>query len=211
MSACPSQGSSTPPPRPTATYAEIQDGFLEHRQQRRARLKRMACFVCGDTWDTFNTAPFLRCDRCREENRSIERVGFCATCGTDFLYDFRGVRLRRCHTCTATRERIRQEQEELDQRRLQERRVAPHVPAWLDLPDFRDAALCGQVDPDLFFPEHGGNTKAARELCGSCPCAVECLTWALKHETPGIWGGTSELERKRMLAARADQEQEDVA
>jgi WhiB family redox-sensing transcriptional regulator len=60
--------------------------------------------------------------------------------------------------------------------------------------------LCRQVDPDLFFPDHGANlTKRARKVCASCPVMDECLAYALAHPgILGVWGGTSEGERRRL-------------
>lgn len=66
-------------------------------------------------------------------------------------------------------------------------------------------AACVDEDPELFFPV--GSTgpaiteiAAAKRVCHRCPVMVECLTWALKSEqTAGVWGGTDERERARLL------------
>jgi WhiB family redox-sensing transcriptional regulator len=59
--------------------------------------------------------------------------------------------------------------------------------------------VCAQVDPELWFPEKGGSTRAAKALCARCPVRPECLAYALTHdERFGIWGGTSERDRRRM-------------
>ncbi len=66
-------------------------------------------------------------------------------------------------------------------------------------PDWMDAALCAQVDPELWFPEKGGTVRPAKELCGGCPVRAECLELALAgDERFGIWGGLSERERRRL-------------
>ena len=68
---------------------------------------------------------------------------------------------------------------------------------------WRASALCAQVDPDLFFPEKGGNTNAAKRICQSCPVQSECLTEALAHgHRYGIWGAYSERELRQMRPAR---------
>lgn len=60
-----------------------------------------------------------------------------------------------------------------------------------------DGALCAETDPELFFPEKGGSTRTAKELCRSCPAAAECLEFALTTgERFGIWGGQSERNRR---------------
>jgi len=60
------------------------------------------------------------------------------------------------------------------------------------------------VDPALFFPEDGQEewVAAARSVCGSCPVRGECLADALaRDEQWGVWGGTSEQDRRRMRRA----------
>ena len=66
----------------------------------------------------------------------------------------------------------------------------------------RDAA-CAELDPDIFFPERGGSSKAARAVCARCPVVEDCLTYALENrEEYGIWGGTSERERRGLRRHR---------
>lgn len=65
--------------------------------------------------------------------------------------------------------------------------------------DWTAAALCSQTDPELFFPEKGGSTKMAKQICESCSVKVECLEYAIEHdERFGVWGGYSERERRRI-------------
>lgn len=66
------------------------------------------------------------------------------------------------------------------------------------IPDWTRVALCSQTDPELFFPLKG-DTRRARAICGRCDVKPECLEWALAHdERYGVWGGTTERQRKRM-------------
>lgn len=55
------------------------------------------------------------------------------------------------------------------------------------------------IDPNIFFPERGGDVMAARLVCESCPVMNDCLIYAmtLPEAVSGIWGGTSERERGR--------------
>ncbi|TMM13945.1 MAG: WhiB family transcriptional regulator [Actinobacteria bacterium] len=65
-------------------------------------------------------------------------------------------------------------------------------------------ANCMGVDPDLFFPERGGSTREAKEVCRGCVVREDCLEYALANgEKFGIWGGMSERERRRVRRARA--------
>lgn len=64
---------------------------------------------------------------------------------------------------------------------------------------WQGAARCLEVDPEIFFPERGGSSKAARTVCNDCPVRIECLRYALSNrEQFGIWGGTSERERRKL-------------
>lgn len=67
------------------------------------------------------------------------------------------------------------------------------------IPDL-EGALCTEVDTgDLFFPNQGGSTTAAKQICAACPVRLACLQWALdNYEQYGIWGGLTERERRRL-------------
>lgn len=69
---------------------------------------------------------------------------------------------------------------------------------------WRPNAACRDIDPGLFFPlgrtgdaiEH---IAAAKAVCGQCAVRAECLEFALKaNQDEGIWGGTTEDERRRL-------------
>lgn len=75
----------------------------------------------------------------------------------------------------------------------------------LQVPEFilKDNPSCAEVDPDLFFPQElesvdgrvrnvYPNLAEAKEVCRSCPLALDCLEFALKNGEIGIWGGTTE-------------------
>jgi len=42
---------------------------------------------------------------------------------------------------------------------------------------------------------------AAKAVCARCPVRAKCLNWALSMNVSGVWGGSSEYERRRMRAA----------
>lgn len=68
-----------------------------------------------------------------------------------------------------------------------------------------EQAVCGQVDPELFFPEKGSATKAPKDICAVCPVRVECLDWALANDVRhGVWGGLSDNERRRLRRRAGD-------
>ena len=68
---------------------------------------------------------------------------------------------------------------------------------------WRHGALCAQTDLELFFPPRGNQNRAAKAVCAQCPVCAECLDYALTHrESYGIWGGTTERERRALAARR---------
>ena len=73
--------------------------------------------------------------------------------------------------------------------------------------DWRERAICRDEDPELFFPvgSHGparAKLVAAKGVCALCPVRAACLGWAMgQGEIEGVWGGTSEDERRDLLFA----------
>lgn len=69
---------------------------------------------------------------------------------------------------------------------------------------------CVGHDTNLWFPRALKNspvfresyrqalqdTAMAKQICESCHVSAECLSYALHHETHGIWGGKTERERQ---------------
>ena len=73
----------------------------------------------------------------------------------------------------------------------------------LGIPSWQDQALCAEVDTEIFFPEKGGSTREAKQVCRSCEVRAQCLEFALdRDERFGIWGGVSERERRRLKRGR---------
>ena len=59
-------------------------------------------------------------------------------------------------------------------------------------------AACAGMAVEMFFPPKGGDTKPAKKVCAGCPVRLDCLNAALPHDWPGIFGGKSESERKKL-------------
>ena len=74
-------------------------------------------------------------------------------------------------------------------------------PAWMD------SGRCAEVDPDLFFADFKGDKHAhvAKRICATCEVRDTCLEYALNIiavDDFGVWGGTTEAERKAIRAER---------
>ncbi|HUI03793.1 MAG TPA: WhiB family transcriptional regulator [Acidimicrobiales bacterium] len=66
-----------------------------------------------------------------------------------------------------------------------------------------DRGRCREMDPAAFFPSDGIGVQVAQRICVDCPVKGPCLEYALaNHVDHGVWGGTSERERRRILRRR---------
>jgi WhiB family redox-sensing transcriptional regulator len=64
-------------------------------------------------------------------------------------------------------------------------------------------ANCLGINPDLFFPERGESVTEAKAVCADCIVRNRCREYAItNNEKFGIWGGTSERERRRIRKQR---------
>lgn len=111
----------------------------------------------------------------------------------------------RCDTC-AQRLRRRAQTEAAEAHAAANDLTTLTRPTTAGLPpaDVLDQAVCAQTDPDLFFPDDGGSTRAAKSICAVCPVQAECLQWALAtNQRYGVWGGLSERQRRTLRTRRA--------
>ena len=73
--------------------------------------------------------------------------------------------------------------------------------------EWRKDSACRDTDPDLFFPV--GTTgpaieqiEQAKAVCRQCSAQSLCLEYAIDtNQDSGIWGGTSEDERRQLRKA----------
>jgi WhiB family redox-sensing transcriptional regulator len=62
---------------------------------------------------------------------------------------------------------------------------------------------CRNHPPATFFPSDGVGVDRARRICSTCAKTDVCLEYALTNRIDhGVWGGTSERERRRILKRR---------
>ena len=62
---------------------------------------------------------------------------------------------------------------------------------------------CRKHLPETFFPSEGTGVAMAVRICARCPVQERCLEYALYHHIKhGVWGGTSERERRRIARRR---------
>ncbi|KUL72339.1 MULTISPECIES: WhiB family transcriptional regulator [unclassified Streptomyces] len=81
---------------------------------------------------------------------------------------------------------------------------------------WRERAACRDVDPDLFFPIGTAGLALvqiaeAKAVCARCPVRDQCLRWAVDvGQVEGIWGGTTESERRARRRRSAREEAERI-
>jgi WhiB family redox-sensing transcriptional regulator len=82
-----------------------------------------------------------------------------------------------------------------------------NVPAW------QKDALCADpgYEASWWFPEREVAKVAvrrARAVCQRCAVQGECLAYALEfgNELPGVWGGTTQIDRKELRKHAATSE-----
>lgn len=65
-------------------------------------------------------------------------------------------------------------------------------------------SACRRADPELFFPSAADgaaslHVQEAKAVCARCQVRGECLAYALAtRQKDGVWGGTTEDERRTM-------------
>jgi hypothetical protein len=105
----------------------------------------------------------------------------------------------RCDTCRDAANAYQRQQRRPDRQPAAPARLLEPRPYWFQFascrPEYADRPLDQWVD--LFFPTRGESTREAKEICAECPAQEACLDhgMAAKH---GIWGGSSERERRRL-------------
>lgn len=101
-----------------------------------------------------------------------------------------------CRACNNVRQNSRRKQQQEPRSRT--------VPRVLESPlaEWKDEAPCRGLDPALFYPEVGTSPAAAIEVCRECPFREPCLDQALANHEMGVWGATTEGERRRMRRSR---------
>lgn len=83
---------------------------------------------------------------------------------------------------------------------------------------FKQHGRCKEMPVEMFFPTRGQPGTQAIKICngttktGPCPVREQCLEYALSlpNFCVGIWGGSSQKERRRIKAERERQRQQEA-
>lgn len=70
-------------------------------------------------------------------------------------------------------------------------------------PDWFVLGECNGLSVRWFFPERGESITEVRKVCKRCVIKTDCLEFAMDNDIQhGIWGGTSERERRSIRRRR---------
>lgn len=65
---------------------------------------------------------------------------------------------------------------------------------------WQDRGACRDYDVELFYSLEELDVQTAVSICAECPVRLECLNHAMTtREHFGVWGGTTETERRRIF------------
>lgn len=68
--------------------------------------------------------------------------------------------------------------------------------------EWQERANCRSADMELFYSPEEDDIRAALVYCRACAVRSACLRHAMAHrESFGVWGGTTERERRRVFRA----------
>lgn len=56
---------------------------------------------------------------------------------------------------------------------------------------------------DRFLSDHPDDIAEAKQVCGGCPVRLECLNVAIEGREWGVWGGTTDKERRQLKVVPA--------
>lgn len=66
-------------------------------------------------------------------------------------------------------------------------------------PHFDGTQQCRDLDAELFFPVASQDLpEEVGRACAACAFSSACMAYALGQGLEGIWGGTTEVERRRL-------------
>lgn len=63
-------------------------------------------------------------------------------------------------------------------------------------PPWMRRGYCNGANPEIF--EEDEHEETAKAYCQRCVVRVTCLEWALTENESGVWGGTTESERRAL-------------
>lgn len=79
----------------------------------------------------------------------------------------------------------------------------PRLPA-APYPKFDGSQACARFPITAFFPpvhSHPRVWTQAKAICFDCPFRAQCVAFSLSHDVQGVWGGTTESDRRQIRIA----------
>ena len=77
------------------------------------------------------------------------------------------------------------------------RHLTAHIAVALRNNNWMNLAKCKSMEAEQFFPHDVDGVREAQRICAICPVKLACLAYALDNGlNDGVWGGTSEQQRR---------------
>jgi WhiB family redox-sensing transcriptional regulator len=70
----------------------------------------------------------------------------------------------------------------------------PNLPS-----EWKEEGRCKTIDSKIFFSEIQAHTREALNACMECRVKDECRDYAIANQEHGVWGGTTERQRRAIL------------
>jgi hypothetical protein len=73
------------------------------------------------------------------------------------------------------------------------KKIETPLPKW-------ERRACATADPNDFFTDDKADEvpETAGRYCRVCEIQPSCLQWAMTYDEQGVWGNTTEMQRKRL-------------
>lgn len=65
-------------------------------------------------------------------------------------------------------------------------------------PEMDGTQACATEPTEVFFPHESEDPTPAKAICQVCAFRRPCLAFALTRQVQGVWGGTTEAERRSL-------------
>ena len=65
--------------------------------------------------------------------------------------------------------------------------------------EWKEEGKCKSIDSRLFFSEIQSQIREALNACMNCCVKDQCRDYAITNQEHGVWGGTTERQRRAIL------------
>lgn len=67
-----------------------------------------------------------------------------------------------------------------------------------------EEGICNYENRGLFYSLYIGEQREAVKICQKCPIIDKCREYAITNNEIGVWGGTTEKQRRKLRFNKAE-------